>query len=287
MKQRNYSCQHRFTFKHICFFSLTTPSHFSLERLQDGGQAHPVTHKQKQIYFPKSNKKKRNTLSLSKHQLPLSCTRTHYYHTLTRFRFLYIYIYIFLHKSPLVSLSLSISVAGIQTSSKSQTQKHGLLPFPPPLLRRRFRRAYYFTLLDSSVTAAGLGKRDVQRDLRVVRLHGRKGAPADYKVRPGPPTVPVRVGPHGAQQRPCGAQVLDGLRGVSARRDLGLRGQRRARRRDQTAGGSGERHDFLWVPGDGPQDGGRYRRRPDPDAGPGQPGGDTVRCGSPCRSDAE
>jgi hypothetical protein len=111
MKQRNYSCQHRFTFKHICFFSLTTPSHFSLERLQDGGQAHPVTHKQKQIYFPKSNKKKRNTLSLSKHQLPLSCTRTHYYHTLTRFRFLYIYIYIyiyiFLHKSPLVSLSLS------------------------------------------------------------------------------------------------------------------------------------------------------------------------------------
>ena len=125
----------------------------------------------------------------------------------------------------------------------------------------------------------------LQWNIRVVRLHWRREAAAE-RVRHGGAAVPVRVHADSAEQRVGGAEVLEGVRGVSAQRVVGVGVERGARRRYESSRCGWERHRVEWVHGEGSEDGGGYRRRFDPDAGSGGVGGELAWGGATFCADA-
>jgi len=85
-------------------------------------------------------------------------------------------------------------------------------------------------LFGSFVDVSVANRSFLQWNIRVVRLHWRREAAAE-RFRRGGAAVPVRVDADSAEQRVGGAEVLEGVRGVSAQRVVGVGVERGARGR--------------------------------------------------------
>ena len=128
-------------------------------------------------------------------------------------------------------------------------------------------------LFGNAVDVTVANRSFLQWNIRLVRLHRRRAAAAE-RFRRDAAAVPVRVEADSAEQRFAGAEVLEGVRGVSAQRVVSVRVQRGARGRYESSRCGWERHRVKWVDGEGSEDGGGDRRRLDPDAGSGGYGGE-------------